>query len=103
MRPLSLYQGYDSIDDVLRIRLQHSRVSSVASPPTPSKNGILRNANGQRIDFPLKYSVTLVSELKPRKFCSHDPCQNTHGAKLKPEQLNALSIYCQANVSQLGV
>lgn len=87
------------------------RVSNVASPPTTSKNGVLRNANGQRIDSPLKYSVTLVSELKPRKLCnrfhllgdcSYDPCQHTHGAKLKPEQLNALRYIARLTFCSWG-
>ena len=75
------------------------RVLSIVSPPAVSQNGVLRNTHGQRIDPPLKYSSTLVSELKPRKLCNrfhilgecpYEPCNHKHGAKLGGDQLNAL-------------
>ena len=87
------------------------RVSSVASPLIPLNNAVLRNANGQRIDSPLRYSPTLVSDLKPRKLCnrfyllgdcSYDPCQHTHSAKLKPEQLNALRHIARLTLCSWG-
>lgn len=87
------------------------RVSSVASLPITSNKGVLRNANGQRIESPLKYSPTLVSELKPRKLCNrfyllgdcpYDPCQHTHGAKLKAEQLNALRYIARLTFCSWG-
>lgn len=87
------------------------RVSSLASPPTTSKNVVLRNINGQRIDSSLKYSQTLVSDLKPRKLCNrfhllgdcpYNPCQHKHGAKLNAEQLNALRYIARLTVCGWG-
>jgi len=88
------------------------RVNSIASQPTLPMNGVLRNTHGQRIDPPLKYSTTLVSELKPRKFCNrfhllgecpYEPCSHKHGPKLGCEQLNALRHVARQTPCALGL
>ena len=69
-------------------------------PITPTKNTILRNIQGQRIDPPLSYSKKELAELECRKLCNsfhllgtcpymknYGSCQHDHEAKLTQNQL----------------
>lgn len=87
------------------------RVSSVALLQNGSMKCVPRNSQGQRIDPPLKYSTTLVSELKSRKLCNRfhilgecpfEPCNHKHGAKLGFEQLKALRHIARQTPCHLG-
>lgn len=74
------------------------------SPTLPSSSFIgpvCRNAQGQRVDAPLRHSQTLANEMKTQKYCNDfhlaDNCHNTrdqcsylHGPKLDAEHKAAL-------------